>query len=205
MGTQTVIYSQLESHLPRAIAMTLTTVACAPLRLSWTYSVASDENERDEVSVTPLFAMQRTTWQRFIATTVLCDNFNLVASLCLKLLSDAVYSFPTDEEILSGEATISVSSYLRAAVLTLSTTMVLWIPETVISTYAAIVALYQHSKVHMDQGWLCGFSEDIRNGIHSMSLRLCQDLAHDYLLGSVCVLGIALAPMVGWLLFRRPV
>ncbi|KAK7443346.1 hypothetical protein Landi51_09129 [Colletotrichum acutatum] len=203
MGAQSVVYSRLESHLPKVVASTLTTIACAPVRLSWTYLVTSDENERDGASMTSLFAIRRATWQRFIAITILCDNFNLVASLCLKFLFDAIAPFPSDEEILSGEATICVSSCLKAAALTLPTAMLLWIPETVISTYAATAALDQHSEV--DKGWLYGVVEDIRIGIHSMSSQLCQDLAQDYLIGSVSVLGIAFAPMVGWLLFRRPV
>ncbi|KXH33334.1 hypothetical protein CSIM01_03248 [Colletotrichum simmondsii] len=163
----------------------------------------SDENERDGASMTSLFAIRRATWQRFIATTILCDNFNLVASLCLKSLFDAIAPFPSDEEILSGEATIPVSSCLTTAALILPTVMLLWIPETVTSTCAATAALYQHSDV--DKGWLYGVAEDNRIGIHSMSLQLCQGLAQDYLLGSVSVRGFALARTAGWLLFRRPV
>lgn len=200
-GTQTVVYSWLEPHLPKVVASTLTTIACAPIRLSWTYLVTSDENERDGASMTSLFTIRRATWQRFIATTILCDNFDLVTGLCLKSLFDAIAPFPSDEEILSGEATIPVSSSLTTAALILPTVMLLWIPETLISTYAATAALYQQSEV--DKGWLYGVAEDIRTGIHPMSLQLCRGLSQDYLLGSVSVLGIALAPTAGWVLFRR--
>ncbi|UQC87622.1 uncharacterized protein CLUP02_13140 [Colletotrichum lupini] len=193
-GTQSVVYSRLESHLPQVVASTLTTIACAPIRLSWTSLVTSDENERDGTSMTSLFAIRRATWLRFIATTILCDNFDLVTSLCLQFFFDAIAPFPSDEEMLSGEATIRVSSCLKTAALILPTVMLLWIPETVISTCAATAALYQHLEV--DKGWLVGVAEDIRIGIHSMSLQLCQGLAQDFLLGSVSVIGIALAPMV---------
>ncbi|KAK1547819.1 hypothetical protein CPAR01_01786 [Colletotrichum paranaense] len=202
-GTQSFVYSRLESHLPQVVASTLTTIACARIRLSWTYLVTSDENERNGASMTSLFAIRRAKWLRFIATTILCDNFDLVTGLCLKFFFDAIAPFPSDEEMLSGEATIRISSCLKTAALILPTVMLLWILETVTSTCAATAALYQQWEV--DKGWLVGVAEDIRIGIYSVSLQLCHGLAQDFLLGSVSVIGIALAPMVGWVLFLRSV